>query len=227
MFRTTATQEKAPDLNGKVSCAHCGSAMKRVADNYSCPNSAAGAGRSCPTPPVNADRLLRQVMSKLVERVLTEETLQLVSENIQETTEANAHLQRERLETAESAIARMNRRRASVLHPVEQRAAAYADVAGEINEIEKATTGLAYESLIARNELEKLDHMRDEAEIRNAMTNLETYLGSVNAEEVQELIDMTIREVRVSDNAAMVVYTEPILSEEHPEGTSADMISLN
>ena len=227
MFRTTATQEKAPDLNGKVSCAHCGSAMNRVADNYSCPNSAAGTGQGCSTPPVNADRLLRQVMSKLVERVLTEETLQMVSENIQETTEANAHLQRERLETAESAIARMNRRRTSVLHPVEQRAAAYADVAGEINEIEKATTGLAYESLVARNELEKLDRMRDGAEIRSAVTNLDTYLASVNAEEVQELLDMTIREVRVSDNAAMVVYTEPILSEEHPEGTSTDTINLN
>jgi hypothetical protein len=227
MFRTTATQEKAPDLNGMVNCAHCGSAMNRVADNYSCPNSAAGTGQRCSTPPVNADRLLRRVMSKLVARILTEETLQLVSENIQETTEANAHLQRERLETAESAIAKMNRRRTSVLHPVEQRTAAYADVAGEINEIEKATTGLAYESLVARNELEKLDRIRDEAEIRSAVTNLDTYLGSVNAGEAQELLDMTIREVRVSGNAAMVVYTEPILSEEHPEGTSADMISLN
>jgi hypothetical protein len=166
-------------------------------------------------------------MSKLVERIVTGETLQLVSENIRETTEANVHLQRERLETAESDISRINRRRTLVLQPVEQGNATYPDVADEMHEIEKAATGLAYESLIARNELEKLDRMRDEAEIRNAMTNLDTYLGSVNAGEAQELLDMTIREVRVSGNAAMVVYTEPILSEEHPEGTSADMISLN
>ena len=153
MFRTTALQEKAPDLNGMVRCAHCGSAMNRVADNHSCPNSAAGTGQSCSTPPVNAGHLLRQVMSKLVERILTEETLQLVSENIRETTEAKVQLQRERLETAESAISKMNRRRALVLHPVEQRNATYPDVADEMHEIEKATTGLAYESLVARGSL--------------------------------------------------------------------------
>ena len=227
MFRTTAIQEKAPDLNGIVRCANCGSAMNRVADNHSCPNSTAGTGQSCSTPPVNADHLLRRVMSKLVERIVTGETLQLVSENIRETTEANVHLQRERLETAESAISNMNRRRTSVLHPVEQRAASYPDVADEIHEIEKAATGLAYESLIARDELEKLNYIREGTGIRYTITNLDTYLGSVNSGEVQELLDMTIQEVRVSDNAATIVYTEPIFSEEHPEGIRTDLISFD
>ena len=222
MFRTTAIQEKAPDLNGMVRCANCGSAMNRVAENHSCPNNTVGTGQSCSTPPVNADHLLRQVMSKLVERILTEETLQLVSENIQETTKANVHLQRERLKTAESTISKMNRHRTLILHPMEQR-----DVADEIHEIEKAATGLAYESLIARDELEKLNYIRERSGIRNTMTNLDTYLGSVNAGEVQELLDMTIQEVRVSDNAATIVYTEPIFSEEHPEGIRTDLISLD
>ena len=227
MFRKTATQEKTPDLNRMVRCANCGSAMNRVADNYSCPNSGAGAEQSCSTPPVNADHLLRRVMSKLVERIVTGETLQLVSENIRETTEANVQLQRERLETAESDISRINRRRTLVLQPVEQGNATYPDVADEMHEIEKAATGLAYESLIARDELEKLNYIRDETGIRNTMTNLDTYLGSFNAEEVQELLDMTIQEVQVSDNAATVVYTEAIFSEEHPEGIRTDLISLN
>lgn len=227
MFRKTAIQEKAPDLNGKVRCANCGAAMNRVAANHSCPNSAAGAGQSCSTPPVNAGHLLRQIMSKLVERIVTGETLQLVSENIREATESNVHLQRERLEAAEDAISRMNRRRTLVLQPVEQGNATYPDVADEMHEIEKAATGLAYESLVARDELEKLNYIRDETGIRNTMTNLDTYLGSVNVEEVQELLDMTIQEVQVSENSATVVYTEPIFSEENPEGIRTDPISLN
>ena len=227
MFRTTATQEKAPGLNGMVRCANCGSSMIRVADHHSCPNSAAGTGQGCSTQPVDADLLLRRVMSKLVERILTEDTLKLVSENIRGATEANVQLQRERLETAESAIARMYRRRTLVLHPEEQRNANHPDVADEVHEIEKATTGLAYESLIARDELEKLNYIRDETGIRNTMKNLDTYLGSVNADEAQELLEMTVREVRVSESATTVVYTEPVFTEEHPEGIETDLISLD
>ena len=166
-------------------------------------------------------------MSGLVERIVTGETLQLISEKIRERTEANVHLQRERLEAAESAISRTNRRRMRVLQPVEQGNATYPDVADEMHEIEKAATGLAYESLIARDELEKLNYIRVGTGIRSTMTDLDTYLGGVNAEEVQELLDMTIQEVRVSNNAATVVYTEPIFSEEHPEGIRTDLISLD
>ena len=227
MLRTTAIQEKAPDLNVMVRCANCGSAMNRVEDTQSCPNSAPGPGQSCSTPPVNADRLLRRVMSKLIERILTEETQQLISENIREKTESNVNLQRGRLETAESAISKINRLKTLVLHPVEQRTATYPEVADEIHEINKVTTGLTYESLVARDELEKLDYIRDETGIRNTMTNLETYLASVNAEEVQELLDTTIQEVLVGEKEATIVYTEPIFSEEHPKGIEADLIILN
>ena len=227
MLRTTAIQEKAPDLNVMVRCANCGSAMNRVEDTQSCPNSAPGPGQSCSTPPVNADRLLRRVMSKLIERILTEETQQLISENIREKTESNVNLQRGRLETAESAISKINRLKTLVLHPVEQRTATYPEVADETHEINKVTTGLTYESLVARDELEKLDYIRDETGIRNTMTNLETYLASVNAEEVQELLDTTIQEVLVGEKEATIVYTEPIFSEEHPKGIEADLIILN
>ena len=227
MLTPTAIQEKAPNLGLMVRCANCGSAMNRVADQHSCPNSTPETGQSCSTPPVNADRLLRRVISKLIERIITTETQQLIAETIRDKTQASVHLQRERLETAESAISRMNRRRTQILHPVEQRTATYPDVADEIHDIEKATSGLAYESMIARDELEKLEYIRDEASIKNTMANLDTYLGTVNAAEIQELLDMTVQEVQVNDNAAKILYAEPILSEEHPEGIESDLISLN
>ena len=133
------------------------------------------------------------------------------------------------MEQAEAAIAKANARRPAVLHPVEHGAKTYYDVAEEISQLDQITTGLAVESMVARNELDKIDFIRDEDGIRETASNPHTYLEGNNPDEAQELLDLLVRKVRVDTEFAVIIYNTAIPSAEQtgrnprgPGGTQLD-----
>ena len=227
MFKTTAVMENTPSLNGLVRCANCATTMINNGTHYHCPNTTVSSGPNCYTLPVDAEYLLRRVTAQLVRRLDTEETLQKVADNAKDTTALDSFLQRQRMEEAEATISALNKRKAEVLQQVKQGIKTLGEVDEEINEINKSTIGLAYESLAARDELDMLEFISDEAGIRETVLDYETYLATSSAEDFQELLELVIKEIQVDTMSALIIYNEVIAAMDHLEGVSQDLIRLD
>ena len=227
MVNSTTVAKSKPSLNGMVFCANCGSEMANTGQRYYCPNTTVELGGHCPTKPVDARYLLHKVVTQMVSRLATEETILQITESIKDLTAVSADIQRRRMEQAEAAIAEANARRPAVLHPVEHGAKTYYDVAEEISQLEQITTGLAVESMVARNELDKIDFIRDEDGIRETASDPDTYLGGNNSDEAQELLDLFVQKVRVDAGSAVILYKMAMPSAEQPEGIHEDLVVLN
>ena len=162
----------------------------------------------------------------MLNRLTTDDALQNIVETINETTNANAHIQRQKMEQAEAAIAEANAQRQAFLQLVENGDKTYQDVAADIDELDCTTAGLAFESIVAKNELEKIAFVCDEQGIRDAATSVDTWLGGNNPEEAQELLDLLVQKVTVGSESALIVYHAPMPAAEHPEGVTEDMVEL-
>ena len=226
MVNPTTVHKIKPSLNGMVYCANCGAAMVHTGQRYYCPNTSVDSGRNCPTKPVHADHLRYMVVNELLNRLSTDDAIQSITETIKETTNANADLQRQRMEQAEAAIAEANAKRPAFLQLVEDGDKTYQDVAAEIDELDRTTAGLAFESIVARNELEKIAFVSDEKGIRDAATSVDTWLGGNNPDEAQELLDLLVQKVTVGSESALIVYHVPMPAAEHPEGVTEDLVEL-
>ena len=226
MVNPTTVHKIKPSLNGMVYCANCGAAMVHTGQRYYCPNTSVDSGRNCPTKPVHADHLRYMVVNELLNRLATDDAIQSITETIKETTNANADLQRQRMEQAEAAIAEANAKRPAFLQLVEDGDKTYQDVAAEIDELDRTTAGLAFESIVARNELEKIAFVSDEQGIRDAATSVDTWLGGNNPDEGQELLDLLVQKVTVGSESALIVYHVPMPAAEHPEGVTEDLVEL-
>ena len=226
MVNPTTVHEIKPSLNNMVYCANCGEAMVNTDERYYCPNAVLPSGADCPTKPVYADHLRNTVVSKLVNRMATDDNIQAVTDGIKATTAANADLQRQRMEQAEAAIADAKAKKPAYLRLVEHGEMTYQDVAADIDALDQTAAGLAFESLIARNELEKIDFIADEQGIRDTFTSMETWLNSDNANDAQELLDLMIQKVTVDSESLLIVYHVPMPSDEHPEGVTEDLVAL-
>ena len=156
----------------------------------------------------------------------TDDNIQAVTDSIKATTAANADTQRQRMEQAEAAIADAKAKKPAYLRLVEHGEMTYQDVAADIDALDQATAGLAFESLIARNELEKIDFIADEQGIRDTFTSMETWLNADNANDTQELLDLMIQKVTVDSESLLIVYHVPMPSDEHPEGVTEDLVAL-
>ena len=207
MKNKPTVHQNAPELNGLVHCENCGAQMLREAQDYICPASRAESGLDCPTTPVNAALLVSRVIPKMMKRVMTEKTLAQLVGDIGDLTRPKKELQQERLDQAESEITELNGLRAKLLEPVEQNSTAYAAVADRIAKIEQASTGLAYEALVARNELDTLNFLSEEEGVRDTAQDPETYLGDANPADIQELMEILIDDIRVSPGTALIVYS--------------------
>ena len=226
MVNPTTVHKIKPSLNGMVYCANCGAAMVHTGQHYCCPNASVDSGRSCPTKPVLAELLRYTVVNELLNRLATDDAIQSITETIKETTNANADIQRQRMEQAEAAIAKANAKRPAFLQLVEHGDKTYQDVAADIDELNRTTAGLAFESIVARNELEKIAFVSDDQGIRDAATSVDTWLGGNNPEEAQELLDLLVQKVTVGSESALIVYHMPMPAAGHPEGITEELVEL-
>ena len=214
-------------MSVNAQCAHCGAAMVRETYAYRCPNGVTGGARDCPAEPVGAHILTRLVMTKLVEKIATDDAIDQAVQSIRAETDARVREQRNRLSAAEGEIAKLNGFKLSERNRIEERAATYEEAADGIHEANMTAAGLAYESMIAREELDKLDFIRDEEGIRHAATDMRTYLESPAPEYAQELLDLLVQQVRIDRDTAEIVYSVPMPDAAHPEGILKERIPLH
>ena len=81
-------------LAGLTYCANCHAAMIRLGPNYTCPARVNLTPDSCPDNTINADRLLRLVVSQAVSAVMIGPTIRKVTETIQkDAAETSSRLQ--------------------------------------------------------------------------------------------------------------------------------------
>ena len=160
-------------------------------------------------------------------RLGTEDNIQRIASNAKETAAVSSAIQRQRMEEAETAISVLNTRRAEALEPVEQGIKTFSDVDEEINEIIILSASLAYESMIARDELDKLEFITQEEGIRDTVMDPETYLAPSNAEEFREILELVVKEIQVDTKYALVVYNELLAAMDYPKGDSQDLIPLD
>ncbi len=226
MVNPATIHQTKPSLNQMIFCANCGGPMLNTGERYYCPNTSAGSGRNCPTNPVYADHLHHTVLSELINRLATDENLQTVTKAIKETMSVNARLQRQRMEQAEAEIAEAKAKRHALLQLVEEGRRTYKEAAAEIDALDRTTAGLAFESIVARNELEKAAFVSDEDGIRDTATSMDTWLGGNNPDEVQELLDILVQKVTVGSDSALIVYRVPMPAGENPDGVTEDLVEL-
>ena len=81
--------------------------------------------------------------------------------------------------------------------------------------------------MVAREELDKIDFIRDEDGIREATRNPKTYLGGNSLDETQELLNLLVQKVRVDTGSAVIIYQVPIPLAGQPQGIHQDLVILN
>ena len=219
--------QNKPSLDGMVFCANCGEEMLKSGDRYYCRNSTAESGGKCTMIVVDAGRLTYFVVTKMVNRLATDEAVQSITKSITDATETTARAQRSKMEQTEAAIAKTNALRPTVLHALEHGYKTFDQIIDEIGELTQTEAGLTFESMVARNELDKIDFIRDEDGIREATRNPQTYLGGNNPAETQELLDLIIQKVKVGANSAVIVYEVPMPSNEDSQGVLQDLVTFN
>lgn len=226
MVNPTTVHQIKPSLDHMVYCANCGQPMGKTGQRYHCPNAGVYSGDHCLTKPVYLEHLRNAVVREMVNRLITEEGIQTITENIQETMSANAQIQRQRMEQAEATMADAKEKRANILQRVEQGDVTYRDIAPDIQTLDQTTAGLAFESMVARKELEKAIFVGDEEGIRDTVTNMDTWLGGDHADAMQELLDLLVRQVSVGSDYASIRYNAPMPAREHPEGVTEVLVEL-
>ena len=223
MLDQTTVHGRVPNLDRMVYCAACGHPMTQEGGEYSCPN---GGASKCLMHSAKADTLLKNVMAVLLKRVVTDETLDDVVKGVRDEVEPKATGQRDRMYGIEREIADLNRTKLDILEDVEQGNRSFPEAADEVNHLNMTGAGLAYESRIARDEMDRLEYIGNEEGIRDTLRNMKTYLESSNPEHVQELLQMYVEKVVVGPGRATVVYHQPIATGTHPGGIGRDRITL-
>ena len=199
-------------LNGKVRCENCNTNMTNAFGIFSCTTAA------CPTPDISEDVLLTAVMSKLVDRITTDETLERVSQNIKETTNAQVLDQMLALRNGELPI--------NIVDRSDSPEGSASGVIEQTIDLKEYHASLRREATLAREALDRLDFISDTEGIRDTAKALDTYLNSPEPEYVQELLDLVVDQVRLSETDAWVVYAQDLASQDDPGATPEDVITL-
>ena len=225
MIHGTATEGRLT-LDGRVFCANCGSQMRNTGRRYYCPKTTVEAGGRCFTRPLDTQHLIRSVVTRMISRLANEETVERVVQDIRDSTRQNAHIQRDRMEQAEAAIAEARARRSAMQLTEENTATTHEGATGDITPLDTATVGLAFQAMVARNELDKIEFVGDEVGLREIVKDPETYMGASSPEDAQELLDLLIREVTVDNDQATILYEEPMPSSSNSTGIAEDRVPV-
>ena len=196
-----------------IHCAFCGASMVLDGGLYACPNKGPGAAVNCYSASVDAKLLVHQLMTGLVDRVLTPDTLAEIVERIQRSADDNLRNQRNRLEETESKIEELNRRKLDILTDVEYGEVQYKEITGTLEAIEAAGAGLAYESSVSQEEIDKLQFVGDQDAIRVVALDIGTYTEFADPELARQLAEAFIEDIRIGALMATVRYTHPIPGE--------------
>ena len=209
---TTKGQSTQPSsiLSDVIHCSHCGASMVVNKARYVCPNNDHAREGDCSTASVDAEKLAHQLIATLVNRVMTPRNLADIVERIQQGTSETLRAQREKLDNTESAIEELNSRKLDSLTKVEYGEVPFKKMVDSLEAIEAASTGLAYESAVARGEIDKLEFVSNEQAIRSVAQDIGTYTEFADRALAKQLVGTFIADIQVGATSFTVTYTHPI-----------------
>ena len=211
MLELTATQEQFPSLRGKVRCDNCNVLMDTASGAFSCPTP------GCRTPETPEAELLRTVMTILLDRVATDETLEGVAENVKETMAQEVRDQMDRLILVQHQMTTLGAGRLENFPLGESEGLTPREEQEKTEEFNRALAELGQQESDAKDELDRLEFIGDSQGIRETARDLDAYLNSNAPEYVQELLDLLVEEIRLSEAGGRMVYREPF----PPQGGAA------
>ena len=200
--------------------------MQREAEVYHCPNSAENGEREHRARQVNAGLLIGRVMTALVGRIATDTAIGQLVKDIQTELSGQTGQHQGDLNAAENDISELNAAKLALLNRVEEGSITYPEAADAINDLNKTAAGLHYESMVARNELDRMRFICDGDGIAHTARDARTYLENPAPEYAQELLDLLVDHVQVAEDAAVVVYSTPLPAGERTEGVLSERIPL-
>ena len=163
----------------------------------SCPNNDHTKGAGCSAASVDAEKLAHQLIATLVNRVMTPRNLADIVERIQQGAYDILLTQREKLDNTESTIEELNSRKLDSLIKVEYGEVPFKKMVDSLEAMEAASAGLAYESAVARGEIDKLEFMSNEQAIRSVAQDIGTYTEFADPELAKQLVGTFIKDIRV------------------------------
>lgn len=214
-------------LSDVAKCSHCGRNMTLTGENYVCPSNEQDIPDSCPTVPVDGERLVRRVIHQSLKRVLTHSNIQSLVTDVQETLQPATVMQQERLRIAESAVERLNTRKEELLRSVDDDRRPDHDEAKELAKIEAEIAGFAYESQIARQELDKLNLIGNQAGLTQTARDPATFLDHADPQDTRDLVNMFIQDVLVGTGSVEIVYSIPVRDQDARETFVSDLLVLD
>ena len=171
-------------LAGLVRCQACASpmseieAIRRTSRPLRLPHGRTGeAAEPCDARPVDAAVLDRTVVESLLKNILTDEQLQDVVGLVRRDARYDAVHQQEQMEAAQEEVANLNRRRGELLDSIEYQNVPYAQVAGELSEINDRRTRAESHVEEARSRLAASEYSEaSEQRIRSYASDPSTFL---------------------------------------------------
>ena len=175
---------------------------------------------------INAERLLRAIMARLVKTLNTETTANSVVNLIQEQVNAQSGSARSYLDETELALMDLNERKNIMRRRAAEDPPAQDAFHAEIDQMDQQSAALEYQAKISRRELDSHEFVSDEDRIRENVGQVETYLEA-DPEDTAEMINLLIREIQVGQDHAVVNYKGPLPKEGHPEGVTSERVPLD
>ena len=209
-----------------VNCDNCSTPMTTDGVNYFCPKNAEHGPHICATLPVSAESLAAQVATQLLKRLMNDMVVDVLTNDVQRAASEMSRRQGERLRETESAIVDLNLQQEKALRAVEQNLATYQEVAAEIHRINATGMGLAYESQIAQEELDKLAFISDPEGLREDARDMAAHLDDVDPDEIRQLLAIFVSEIRVGPESAVISYTHPLPDDENRPVVGFDRVAL-
>ena len=227
MFKTATLPDHQTPKNDLVHCANCGTPMTIVGADYVCLVNAEGGPDRCTTTSVDAESLVVQAVTQVLNRVINYSMTFVLAADVQQTVSEASSTQQERLQISESSIEELNRSKEQVLRTVEQNLTTYPEVAEVLNQINAVSLGLAYESHLAQEEIDKLAFIGDAEGLRQDAKDLVHNLEDVGPQETWDLLNIFVREIRVSPGLAEIFYSHPLPDEQNHPRIASDRIAID
>ena len=200
--------------------------MINVGGEYICPRSIGKMQEPCSTRSMNADRLLRAVMTQMVDTLNHEPTSTKVVDLVQGQAEALSEHARNYLDETEFTLMDLNDRKRIMQGRADEDLLDEESFREETDQMDRQATALAYQARISRRELDGHKFVSDEARIRENLAQVETYLDDADPADTAEMINLLIRKVTIGTDSAVITYKRPLPKEGHPEGVTSERIPL-
>ena len=213
-------------LSDLIHCSYCGARMVVNKARYVCPDNGQARGGDCSAASVDAEKLGHQLIATLVNRVMTPSNLAKIVERIQHGAQDNLRTQREKLTDTELVIEELNRWKMDSLTKVEYGEVPFTEIVSSLEAAEDASAGLAYESIVAQKEIDKLEFVSDEQAIRSVAQDVGTYTEFADPELAKELVGTFIKDLRIGATSSTVTYSHPIPGENNDELITSETFPL-